>query len=362
MNNSIEFLGLVLGIVGAMGHAVCAGQPMPSANRWDLVMIKEAPIWKNLLKNYGHAPHEKYWPDRKVALEEVVSQYPNSQWADDAALILACAKADSENDTVGAIAGLQNVVKAYPNAQSIVVFWDPAIACVFDRTWLMWQGGLVFLNPDKTIRSAKPFDRHGEISQTESEALAYFEHLEKYPRSTKVTAQFFIAKMPYQKGDVEGAISALEKITSNSAGYLSTMVQADGVAALGPYGYHIRDLSRPEVDAYFDLIGLYEQKGQFDKAIAKGDQFASSVNNGPRWDIIKLLGKFYDGRNFKEKAKAQYQVALSVVEKYIEADKERSKHLEFIKPPTEQDLSPHLKREAAELESLISDPATNAKK
>lgn len=349
----IMFLSLVLGLVGSVEYSVYAEQPVPDTTRWDLVMIKEAPIWKNLLKNYGYAEHKKYWPERKAALETIVNQVSDSRWADDALLILACGKAGFENDTVGAIADLRNVVKEYPKAQTIVVYWDPDIGCVFDQTWLMWRGGLVFLNPDKTIRIAKPFDRDDEISQMENEALAYFGHLEKYPRSTKVMARLFMAEiLARKKGDVQGAIAVLEEITADAAGYLAATVQADGIAALKPDGYHIRTLYRPELGAYFSLIGRYEELGKIDKAIAKADEFAGIANKAPRWDIIKRLGEFYNRHNLKGKAAAQYRLALTKVKEYIEADRERSKRLEHIKPE-KTEVSANLKREEVELENLI---------
>jgi len=338
----------------ALCRASHGGESALETPRWDLMMIKEAPIWKHLLNSYVYADPAKYWPERKAALEQVVAKYPESQWADDAALVLACGRCDFENDPKGAIHALKDIGSTYPDGQTIVVEWFIGERCIFDDVWLRSQGGLVFLNPDDTIRITKPFDRDGEISQGENEVLTYFEHLGKYPRSTKVTAEVFIAQQLLREGDTDAAISAMQAITSDSTGYLSKIVTADGVAASGPYGYYIREVPRPEVRAYFDLIGLYEHQGQSEKAVAKADELARSVNSGPRWDTIRRLGEFYESHNLTQKAKMEYQLALTAVNKYIEADRERSKHLEYIKPPTEQCLSPELKQQAAELTKLIA--------
>ncbi len=47
--------------------------------RWDLRMIDDAHIRKNLLTNYAYAEHQKYWPNRKTALEQIINQFPDSQ-------------------------------------------------------------------------------------------------------------------------------------------------------------------------------------------------------------------------------------------------------------------------------------------
>ena len=141
------------------------GQSVANTPRWDLKMIEEAPIWKHLLNSYPYADQARYWPERKAALEQVVMKYPKSQWADDAALVLACGKHDFENDANGAIRDLKNIGSTYPDGQTIVVEWFLGERCEFDDVWLRSQGGLVFLNPDDTIRIAKPFDRAGEIAQ-----------------------------------------------------------------------------------------------------------------------------------------------------------------------------------------------------
>jgi tetratricopeptide (TPR) repeat protein len=297
------------------------------SERWDLLMIKEACIWKNLLVNYSYAEHQRYWPERKAALETTVDKFPVSQWADDAALILACGKANFENDVAGAITDLEKVAKQYPNGQTVVVDWDLDDSCRFDDVWLMWQGGLVFLNPDGTIRIAKPFDKDGEVPQLEKEALAYFEHLERYPRTTKVIVNIFISKMLDLKGDRAAAISVLEKVASDSATYLALMSKADRIAASQSDGYYIRSLvERPEYRAYLALIGYYEKQDEVDKALEVADMlFNLSSKDGWLWPINRYIGDIYDRHGLRSKAKEQYQLALAGLREHKLDMEKRSK-------------------------------------
>lgn len=291
----------------------CSGEQSSAyTGRWDLRMIEEAPIWKNLLVNYSYAEHRKFWPERKRALEKILDKFPDSRWADDAALILACGKASFENDPNGATADLKKVVEQYPSGHTIVTYWDPEDGCRFDDTWLMWQGGLVFLNPDGTTRTAKPFHRNGEISQLEKEALAYFKHLEKYPKPTAVMAQLFISQILGLKEDMAGTIAVLEKIVSSSAAYLARINKADRIAASQSDGYYIRGLiTRPEYRAYLSLIGYYEKQQKIEKAISTADKlFNLCTKDGWLWSINKHIGNFYERHGLVKKAEEQYQLAL----------------------------------------------------
>ncbi len=300
----------------------------PDTERWDIQMVKEARIWHNLLTNYYYAEHNRYWPKRKAALEKIVQEFPDSQWADDAALILACGKASFENEPAGAKAALEEVIRRYPNGRTVVSHWHPEDGCKFDDTWLTWQGGLVFLKPDGTVRIAKPFDRDGEICHLEKEALAYFRHLKRYPRATKVMAQLFISEILGQKGDRADAIAALEKIVTNSALYIAVISKADRVAASQPDGYHIRSLvRRPEYRAYLSLIGYYEKQDEVDKAAEMADKLLNLCSkDGWLWAINKHIGDFYNKHGLRKKAKEQYQLALAGLMKH-KNDMEKNPYL-----------------------------------
>jgi len=299
------------------------------SQRWDIQMGKEARIWQNLLTNYYYADHQRYWPRRKAALEKIVNEFAQSRWADDAALILACGKASFENDSEGAIAALEEVIRRYPDGQTVVAHWFPDDGCRFDNTWLMWQGGLVFLNPDGTVRVAKPFSRGG-MSQLEKECLAYFGHLEKYPVATKVMAQLFKSQILGHKGHTAEAIATLEAITSNSGTYLATLNRADKRAASRADGHYIRSaIKRPECQAYLSLIGYYEKAGDVEKAVGKAGELLNIYSkDGWQWTINRHIGNFYDRLGFRGQAKEQYRLALDGLMVYKDLTEKREKLIE----------------------------------
>lgn len=325
----------------------------PNEQRWDLVMIKEAHIWNNLLKNYAYADHNKFWPDTKASLQQVLTNWPDSRWADDAALMLAGGKASFENDPAGAINDLERIISEYPNGKTVVVGWNSNRGCYLDETWIFCRAGLVSLDSDGSVRFSRPFDRDDKISQKEEEALAYFEHIHKYPRSTKVTAQLVMAQIKAQNDNIAGAIEVLEEVTSNCAEYFAATVHADKIAASEKDGYHIRHLQRPEFKAYIFLIGYYEGKGKPEKAITTVDEFTRFANDSPRWDIIKRLGKFYDKHGLETKARAEYQLALTTIKNHMKLQRERNRHLEFA-DPNDADRLPNLTREKENLRNLAT--------
>ena len=267
-SHSIIILVLV---ITSLSYVSIAQEKIPGdAERWDLRMIKEAKIWDKLTTNILYADRQKYWPERKAALESVVRDYPDSRWADDAALILACGRADFDNDIDGAITDLQKVAAEYPDGKTMVTSWIPGgdFPCEFDQTWTSSTGWLVFLNQDGSTRIAKPFDREGTIPQLYKERLAYFNHLEKYPRRTNVMARIFISKLLVRKGDSAQATMVLKDVVLKSKDLAKT-IAADSKAASGTCGYHIRNLRRPEYNAYFLLAHLYKKQKDKPKAIAK---------------------------------------------------------------------------------------------
>lgn len=341
--------------------------------RWDLMMINESGIWEKLLTNYPYAKHQKHWSERKAALEQIVSDFPDSQWADDAELILACGKFKFEGkagvddlvsnaeaysqryfgDAEVAINELRTIIKKYPNDRSIVKsWWSPGNGCKLNDVWLHNQGNLISRNPDGTVRTRRPFDRDGPMSQQKEEVLAYFEHLDRHPIHTKDVARFFISNiLGHQKKYAEASLE-LELVLADAA-ELTEAVRADRSAALREDGFFIRGVFRPQHMAYYSLMSYYEKTNNIEKAIAETDKFAAIVNQGARYGIIKHVGTIYEKHGVRSKANAQYRLAIGRINDYIAADRIRGKSLEYIKPPTDEQLSRHLKREAAEIEGLI---------
>lgn len=363
MRNTIIILHMVLFVaISLVISEFVLGEDKPAKKkpRWDEVMIKEASVWNNLLVRHTCAEHRKYWPERKAALKKILDKFPDSRWADDAALILACGKAGFEDDPNGAIKDLYKVAQQYPNSHTVVVSWYPntkassSSGCRLDDTWLRGRASLVFLNKDGTIRKAFPFDRHGPIVQLDRELLTYFNHLDDNPRRTKVLAHTFIARILAQKGDMAGAITLREQIVKSTKKELVKILKADAIAASGPTGYYIRQLLRPEFHAYMSLIYYYEKEGKTDKALAKADELAGLVRGTFNWRILELLGELYDKHGLKTKAAEQYRSALVGIEQHIQGEKERIKRLEYA-GTKKAEVSPYLKRAKVKIESVIKE-------
>ena len=316
------------------GTLIAHGQEM-SSKRWDLQMIEEAPIWHRLKIHYFSDPIEKYWPQRKTALQTVINQFPASRWADDAALMLAGGQASIEGDRAGALITLRQVMANYPDRNTVVVGWAPDIGCALDRTWL---GTTVLLSPSGSVTESRPFDRYGGISKEKLEILAYFEHLEKYPRRTIDVAQLIRAQIWAEGGDFKGAIAELEAIIDKSA-ELKTLVAIDeqvtrpnithsAPVRIVPFLVRLRGVARPQYSAYRYLMHLYQSQKDVKKAMAVGLELANIASpDGREWFINRVVGNLLAQNGRWAQAEEQYQFAVNGYRAYVErliAEKELS--------------------------------------
>lgn len=336
------------------------------------MMINEAPVWKKLLKNYCYAEHQKYWPERRSELREIVNEFPDSQWADDASLILACGKFEFEGkegiDTLRsnadayrqgyfanaeeAIGDLRNIVNKYPKGRTIIKpVWIAGGGCRFDGVWEMSQGSLVFLNADGSVRTTKAFDRNGKIAQDEKEILTYFDHLDKYPVYTKDVARIFISEILGHQGKYSEAALELEKFLSDTAEFAES-VAADTSAASRVEGYLVRNIGRPRYRAFVSLMGYNQKLGRNEESILQADRLARIVNQGANIEIVKHIGRFYAQFGLQEKSKLQYRIALKKLESAIDIDKQRRILVDRIDPKDAQ-VNPRLLHEKEELEDLV---------
>lgn len=316
---------VLLCVFGTASILKCSEQNSADSVSWDLRMIKEAPIWKHLLVNYFYADHTIYWPERKEALQKVIEEFPNSRWADDAALLLAGGQASIEGDIKGAINALKKVVHDYPFESTIVTLWDSERGFRLNDAWLMWAPALAFLNQDRTIRSSYPFDRDGMISILEREALTYFDHIEKFPVPTKDVAQLGIASMLQALGDLSGASSELEDLISGYSD-LPAINAADREAANKPDGYLIAceppsDMTpvwRIQYAAYQSLINLYQLQDKKDKAEKLALELVSICSpDGWYWNINRYVGDICAKNDRWDLAAEQYELVLKSVRKSV---------------------------------------------
>ena len=299
------------------GVLIAHGQEM-SSKRWDLQMIEEAPIWHRLKIHYFSDPVEKYWPQRKTALQTVITQFPASRWADDAALMLAGGQASIEGDRTGALITLRQVMDDYPDGNTAIVGWTSDNGCHLDVIWLISSSHL------------HPFDRFGGITKDNLEILAYFEHLEKYPRRTTEVAQLISAQIRAEGGNFKGAIAELEAIIDRST-ELGTLVTIDEQAThpnitFNPLAapifapFVIRGFARPQYSAYRYLMHLYQSQKDVKKAMAVGLELANIASpDGREWFINRVVGNLLAQNGRWAQAEEQYQFAMNGFRAEVEA-------------------------------------------
>jgi hypothetical protein len=295
-----------------------AQEKIVKSDRWDQNIIMDAKIWPNLLVNYIYEDRILHWPKRKQALTKVIVDFPNSKWADDAALLLAGQQAVLDNNLDVAILGLREIIKKYPLENTIVVSWNSLKGCQINEGWLMWAPSLVAFNVDFSVRATFPFDKDGIISILEAEVLTYFEHLERYPQRTKDVAQYIIALMLRQKGDIAGAISELEDLQIAYPD-LSKIRTIDFEAAKKENGHLIESeppfdatpIWRVQYTASLLLIDLYLMQKNKDKVLDLSKRIELECSpNGWYWNINKYLGNIYSQFNLLELASEQYDLSI----------------------------------------------------
>ena len=282
------------------------------SQRWDLRMEAEIEIWKEIRLYYSFSPAD--WPDRKKRLQKIINQFPTSQWADDAALMLAGGQAAVDGNTESGITALRQVMENYPSERTIVVGWNPYRGCALEHLWLM--ATVPILSRSRSYQSGAHW----------LEIIAYFDHLEKYPRRTVDVAQFMVAQMLHRQGDVKGAIVALEAIIDR-AGDLKTLVATDDQLAKRPNvhlvnsseRYAFREVDRPQYFAYRYLMRLYQSQSEVEKAIAIGLELANVASpDGSRWSINRLVGDLLTKNRRWAKAEEQYQLAVNAYREFVE--------------------------------------------
>lgn len=293
---------------------------------WDQKMIEEAKVWKKLLTHYSKENRTIYWIEREQSLNIVLNEFPKSQWADDAALLIAGEKVIEDHDWDKAIITLREIMKKYPDESTIINNWDAYNGCQISKAWLMWAPCLVILNEDASIKTAFPFNKDGKMDMLEKEALAYFEHLEKYPQRTRDVAQYMIALMLQQKGKTNEAILELEILLSNYPD-LSKIRTIDFDASKRENGHLIGNeppfdalpIWRIQYSASILLINLYVKQNRIEEAITICSKLVQQCSpDGWYWNINEFIGNIYATNNFPTLAYEQY-------DKSINGIKEKSK-------------------------------------
>jgi tetratricopeptide (TPR) repeat protein len=301
---------MLLLLVVCSGSTMCAGKSNAiEGPRWDLMMVHESHIWSHLFDSYrGPGESKERWPRRKESLLSIIKQHPGSQWADDAAVILACGMFEYEGNANAARSALKTIIVKYPEGKTIIEpYWFIGLGCRLDKTWMRAT----------SATEDGAFDSDSTISQQEKDFLTYFEHLEKHPKYTKDIVHIFTANILAYQGDYYSASLELKEVTREQQRYAKA-IRADSQIALEINGMQLKEIIRPDQLAHLQLIACLDKLGKPKMALEALETYAGIINAGTSFSAIEQVGDLYKEHNLIEKAKKQYERTLRILVNYMQ--------------------------------------------
>ena len=293
----------------AEGHPA-AGEGV-GKDRWDVHIIQERSVLGPMLEDY-FAPEERRkaaWPSKREELEKVLAQHPDSEYADDVALVIAWGIASCEGDLEAALEAFAGTGDRYPEGETILLpHWIPHADLGFDEQWFYWAPTLV--------GNGIPFQGDGMhgVSSQEIEVLEYFNHFERYPRYTRDYVALSIAEIHWAKRQYDLAMDEWMAFCNTRFDQLVEFNKADREAAAKPYGRLIWGIERHAVSASMQLLRLSSIVDLGDDAVAVVDKIADATSyDGWYWQLNELLGDLHQekvGEQPSKEALKQYTFAL----------------------------------------------------
>jgi len=293
---------IAYGIITAMSGIVATAQTTQSAKplRWDQQRIQDYPIYKLLSKerSLGNGvPEAMQWElakeegkrfvdeKREANLAALLKEYPNSDYADDAALLLARCKYLYHGDVDGAIKGLYEVIQKYTKVtKSSWIAEDDQF-----RQWAMFSNVRKDGSPSSgwfpaelteeqiaAIPKGKSRDEWEPGYTYRQEVLAYFEYWTEHPNWTEDEARYWIAWIIMQAGVKERmgeAEKVLRQVIDSYRTEPRTKIDKDA-AKQRPYGEGItKYMERTELRAHWLLMELLQKEGKLDAVKAEATDY-----------------------------------------------------------------------------------------
>jgi len=306
---------IILFACGYKMYAVAAENQVLS--RWeDKRRLENWPIYSLLIKSGGYGngiPEPQQWetygilkdPEREPKLREVLEKYPNSEYADDAALLLARAELFYHGDPNAAIEKLYKVISKYPDGDWIAE----------DRVWLTIISEITKLGKDGQLHPREPRKKRpgGELG----ESFVYLNYLEKEPHNTADEAKYWIAKI-ILKIDLRGsryqeAVRNLKEVVEKHR--FQNRASKDLVAAGTLKCALLKLLVRTEHKCHLLLIKAYFDKEDYVNVTTTAEDFLSINNGHPTCqDVHRLAGEAYESLEKWREAALHYNKYLSYPE------------------------------------------------
>jgi tetratricopeptide (TPR) repeat protein len=309
-------LVFLLSIAAALSQASAKTKPADTLNsrsggkakkelRWDQLRIRDYPIYNLFVKarsaGAGSGTEPVQWkfakrdgkpfvdPYRKKNLKKLLSLYPDTEYADDAVMLLARAKFFYDNDAKGAIKDLYKVISKYPKDDWIAEdpqFLEHAMISSLKRGKTKngeprtngWFGRYV---PSLQEIEKMPESPHRKntisLAIRHHEKLTYFKHLDEYPNLTADEARYWIAKIIiYAKltDRYDEAISNLQKVVN--AHKVDKRAEIDLFESKKTNGRLIWErFPRTERKSHVEIIDLYMKMQDFSKAKEAAEDYIS---------------------------------------------------------------------------------------
>jgi len=288
-------VAMVIICAGVLSNAVLVvvADEATTSLRWDERHAQDYQMYRLLIKEgcCGARPSEGEYAggniplkDRKrePALREVLAKYPDSEYADDAALLLARAKFLYHEDAEGAIEELYKVIAKYPDGDWIAE----------DPTWLQ----VIALRKPKTHRDPNDRLEHtdlfGYLEPREKggpgwPVIAYFEYLEANPNKTADEAKYWIARIilwAELEDRYDEAVRNLREVVEAHRKYNRSAKDVAAVTRFPQDRYLRRAIldHRTEVKCHARLFETYMRWEDYAKAKETAEDFLSLHDGHPR--------------------------------------------------------------------------------
>lgn len=339
-NTNRTFIMLAVAIIGtilwwSVGLSLAAEKDKMEL-RWDQQRIRDYPIYRLLLKKRAVGsgmPEQMQWamakeqgkpfvdPQREKDLAELLSRYPHSEYADDAALLLARARFFYHDDAKGAIEDLYKVISKYPKGTWIaedILFLEHAMISNVTKAGNPRNGGWFGRVPSLQDIEKMPTGQRRDVAMEQWAMVqgrqTYFEHWEKNPNLTSEEARYWIAKIILYAGFKDRyneAINNLQNVVK--AHRADKRAEIDFLEGKKQNGQLIwSKLLRTERTCHVELIDLYMKMRDFSEAKQSAEEYLSLYkDHATCYEVHRKAGEAYEALENWSKAALHYEKFLT---------------------------------------------------
>jgi len=274
----------------------------PNSESWEERMKQEYPVWGRLcagtLQNFAVGGQAL---SRLDGARFVLENHPQSEFADDAALLAASFAWDIRSSAT--LQALADVIGRHAAGKFIVG----------DPTWQRYAPRLVRAEaggaPQAVGLRADPWT-------TPSLVNAYFAHLETHPNYTGDEARLTLAEYLLRLGDTTGSLAQVDAILMKYPD--AARANADLQAAAQGDGSLIAQILRTEERALLFRVAVHFRRTNDHVAcLAAADHYVELYPDRPYGRYVQMIrGEIFEARNELAKAREAYLAAVSLLERH----------------------------------------------